>query len=181
MTPLPTAGTAVDDLTAVPESFVVLGEGRVDRAEPAARRRIPSMYVDPVAWLVLEAVDEALVACADTVRQSPDDVAVILVSTHATRDTMAEIAAATPSGRLSPLRFAGASPGGAASLACVVHGFRGPSLLLTTELPHGWPAALTIARSWLRTGAARYVVLSAHTTDAQHGHRVRSVVLGADR
>ncbi|MBP2330540.1 hypothetical protein JOF56_010925 [Kibdelosporangium banguiense] len=171
---------ALDELAAVPDDLVVLGHGGTDRAEPDGRRRIPSMYVDPVSWLVLEAVDEALADCPDTVRQSPDEVAVMLVSTHATLHTMTEIAKAIPSGRLSPLRFAGASPGGAASLTCLVHKFRGPSLMMTTTPDEGWPAALTMARFWLRTGAATSVVLSAHTA-SDHGHRVRTVVLGANR
>ncbi|ONI86952.1 hypothetical protein ALI144C_09880 [Actinosynnema sp. ALI-1.44] len=154
------------------DELAVLGEGHADGV--GTERRIPSMYVDPVAWLVLAAIDAALAECPDSVQKSPDDVAVILISTHATRDTMAEIAG----GRLSPLRFAGASPGGAASLACRVHGFRGPSLLLTTGPQVGRQTALTVAQSWLRTGAAAHVVLSAHTTDPHHVH---SVVLATQR
>lgn len=176
-----TGDTDIDELTAIPDELVVLARGRADRAEPggpaAGRRRIPSMYVDPVAWLVLEAVDDALTHCPDAVVRSPDGVAVVLVSAYATQHTMREIADAVPSGRLSPLRFAGANPGGAAGLACVLHGFRGPSLIVTNEPVRGWPAALTAARSWLRTGAATSIVLSAHMADAQHGHRVRTVVL----
>nr|WP_052479233.1 hypothetical protein [Kibdelosporangium sp. MJ126-NF4]CEL23086.1 hypothetical protein [Kibdelosporangium sp. MJ126-NF4]CTQ90223.1 hypothetical protein [Kibdelosporangium sp. MJ126-NF4] len=164
-------------ITALPDDLTILGEGRVERAEPARRQRIPSMYADPVAWLVLEAIDQALADCMDTVRQAADDVAVILVSTHATVDTMADVARATETGRLSPLRFAGASPGGAASLACIVHSLRGPSLLLTTEPGTGWPTALTVARCWLRTAAASQVLLSAHTADAQQGHQVRTALL----
>ncbi|WP_165956521.1 beta-ketoacyl synthase N-terminal-like domain-containing protein [Kribbella antibiotica] len=152
--------------------MILLGEGQVEQAVPDSARRIPSMYVDPVAWLVLESIEQAIS------HPLPDDVGVLVISTYATLATMTELSGTAASGRVSPLRFAGASPGGAASLACLVHGFRGPSLLLTSDPARSRPVALTVAQSWLSSGAASCVVLSVHTVDS--GHAVHTVVLGAD-
>ncbi|GAB3838675.1 beta-ketoacyl synthase N-terminal-like domain-containing protein [Kribbella italica] len=163
----------IDEL---PADLTVFGSGTAAQAVPNSTRRIPSLYVDPVAWLLLESAERAIGNNLDDVR---GEVAVLVVSTYATLDTMAGIAGTATSGRVSPLRFAGASPGGAASLTCLVHGFRGPSLLLTSGPESSWPVAVTMARSWLRTGAAVRVILSVHTVDAEAGHQVRSVVVGA--
>ncbi|WP_164386746.1 hypothetical protein [Streptomyces sp. OM5714] len=165
----------------VPEGtgLVTLAAARVHRAVNAAPyRRIPSLYADPAAWALLEAVDELWAGRPDEPRE-PETTATILVSTHGTLDTVAGIARAVPGGRLSALRFAGAGAGAPVSLVCMVHGLRGPSLTLTTDPARGLPAALTTARHWLRTGAAGHVVVAVHEHDPLHGHDVRCVVVGA--
>ncbi|WP_249998256.1 hypothetical protein [Actinoplanes sp. M2I2] len=162
------------------------GDGLVRLAEAALTRpsttppsrRIPSLYADPTSWSVLAAVDEAWARCPAGVRAAPEATGMVLVSAHGTTATMTAIARAVPGGRLSPLRFAGASAGGPVSLVCLVHGFRGPTLVITAEPDEGHPAALTVARHWLRTGAAGHVVAGLHQHDP-HGHQVRCVVLGA--
>jgi hypothetical protein len=170
----------VEDI-AVPEGagLVPLATVRTSRAANATpHRRIPSRYADPASWAVLEAVDELWAGCPDEVRAAPGTTAMVLVSTHSTLDTMSGIARAVPGGRLSPLRFAGASAGGPISLVSMVHGLRGPTLVITTDPADGVPAARTMARHWLRTGAASHVVVAVHDHDPLHGHEVRCVVVG---
>ncbi|WP_329101245.1 hypothetical protein OG792_20520 [Micromonospora sp. NBC_01699] len=160
--------------------LVPLATARAGRAPNAApHRQIPSLYADPASWLVLEAVDELWAGCPDAVRAAPETTAMVLVSTYSTIDTMSAIARAVPGGRLSPLRFAGASAGGPVSLVCQVHGFRGPTLVITSAPEDGCPAAWTMARHWLRTGAASHVVVAVHDHDSLRGHEVRCVVVGA--
>ena len=162
--------------------LVTLSTARAGRAATAApHRRIPSLYADPASWAVLEAVDALWAGCPDEVRAAPRTTAMVLVSTHATADTMVAIARAVPGGRLSPLRFAGASAGGPISLVCLVHGLRGPTLTITTDPADGVPAAGTMARHWLRTGAASHVVLGVHTPGPGGGHEVECAVVEAPR
>ena len=144
----------------------------VRAADARPHRRIPSLYADPASWAVLEAVDEVLTG-------DPATTAMVVVSTYGTVDTMTAIAGAVPGGRLSPLRFAGASTGGLSSLACMVHGLRGPALVITTDPSDGLPAARTMAGHWLRTGAASQVVIAGHEHDPRHGHEVRCVLVTA--
>jgi hypothetical protein len=169
--------TSVDDLGGA--GLVPLATARTSRAANAApHRRIPSLYADPASWAVLEAVDELWAGRPDEV-QAPGTTAMVLVSTHSTVDTMSGIARAVPGGRLSPLRFAGASAGGPISLVCMVHGLRGPTLVITTDPADGVPAARTMARHWLRTGAASHVVVAVHDHDPLRGHEVQCAVVGA--
>jgi hypothetical protein len=168
--------TSVDDLAGA--GLAPLATTRTSRAANAApHRRIPSLYADPASWAVLAAVDELWAACPDEV-QAPATTAMVLVSTHCTVDTMAGIARAVPGGRLSPLRFAGASAGGPISLVCMVHGLRGPTLVITTDPAEGLPAARTMARHWLRTGAASHVLVGVHDRDPLGGHEVQCVMVG---
>jgi hypothetical protein len=158
--------------------LVPLATARTSRAADATpHRRIPSLYADPASWAVLAAVDELWAGCPDEV-PAPATTAMVLVSTHCTMDTMAGIARAVPGGRLSPLRFAGASAGGPISLVSMVHGLRGPTLVITTEPAEGVPAARTLARHWLRTGAASHVVVAVHDRDPLGGHEVQCAVVG---
>ncbi|GAA0598292.1 coronafacic acid synthetase component [Kribbella sandramycini] len=131
-------------------------------------RRIPSMYVDQVAWLVLESIERVIT------EPLPEDTGVLVLSTHATRDTMEQLAGMAQNGQISPLRFAGANPGAIAGLPCLRLGLRGPSLLLTSDPERSLPVAQVVARSWLRSGAASRVVLSVH-----RGDEVRTEVFGA--
>ncbi|MEU4580355.1 hypothetical protein [Nonomuraea sp. NPDC023979] len=169
----------VEDLPALEgDGLVPLAETRLVRPATAPPpRRIPSLYADPASWAVLAAVDDLWARCPEAA-QAPETTAMVLVSTHGTADTMAGIARAAPGGRLSPMRFAGASAGGPISLVCMVHGLRGPTLVITTDPADGLPAARTMARHWLRTGAASHVVIAAHTHDPPRGHEVRCVVAG---
>ncbi|MET9115247.1 coronafacic acid synthetase [Streptomyces longwoodensis] len=156
----------------------VVGHGDAFREElTAVRSRIPSLYADPLAWLVADAAESALTQCATEVLAAREDVAVILVSAHCTLHTMDAMARSLPAPRVSPLRFAGANPGSAGSLLCLLHGFKGSSLTLSMTPEDGLPAARTVARSWLRSGAASFVVLCTHRGHGEKGHSVRCAVL----
>jgi 3-oxoacyl-(acyl-carrier-protein) synthase len=152
------------------------------RAEWDGTSKIPAAvsarYADPVAWLVARAVGDALAAAPAEVLAEPDEIGLILLSAHCTSGTMAEVARGVTAGRLSPMRFAAASPGTAGSISCIVHGLRGPTLTLATTPETGEEAARVVARGWLTDGAARHVVLSGHLVDATGRHSVHSVILG---
>lgn len=133
----------------------------------------PSFYADPVAWLVVRAVEQAL----DEPLQS-DQVAVLVLSDTTTRPTMAGIADKAARGRVSPLRFAGANPGILAGLTCIQWGFTGPSLVLANDPADALDTAAAVVDCWLDSGQARHVVCVAHRT-GPNGHRARAVVVGA--
>ncbi|MFF5209656.1 hypothetical protein [Streptosporangium sp. NPDC000396] len=156
--------------------LVVVARGRAATGDlPSAGRRTASFYADPAAWLVVDAVQAALDLAGDDVRAGPD-VGVLSVSDHGTAHTMRAVAAGTARGVVSPLRFAGASPGSLAGLACVVFGFRGPSLMLCMSPYAARPVASAITLSWLRAGKCRHVVVAEHEA---HGaeHRVAGLIV----
>ncbi|WP_052422984.1 hypothetical protein [Nonomuraea candida] len=171
--------TPVEDLPALQaDGLVPLAAARLARLATAPPpRRIPSLYADPASWALLEAVDELWAGCPEAA-QAAETTAMVLVSAYGTAETMSGIARAVPGGRLSPMRFAGASPGGPISLVCMVHGLRGPTLVITTDPAEGMPAARTMARHWLRTGAASQVVVAVHHHDPLRGHEVWCVMAG---
>ncbi len=88
-----------------------------------------------------------------------------------TLHTMQHIARDLGRNRLSPLRFSGACPGLVCSLPGQLLRFSGPSLVLSMPPQDGLrPAA------WLDSGAASYVLVSAHDTDGAQ-HRARCTLL----
>ncbi|AOS61838.1 hypothetical protein [Actinoalloteichus hymeniacidonis] len=178
----PHESTSIEELLArSQDTLTTLGTVRLTRPATAPPpRRIPSFYADPASWTVLAAVDRLIEGRPD-VLQAARTTALILISTYSTVSTMSAIAAAVPSGRVSPLRFAGANAGGPLSLVCMVHGLRGPTLVLTTEPAEGVPAAVTMARHWLRTASVSHVVLAVHDHDPQRGHHVHGVLIEAAR
>lgn len=145
------------------------------------RNRIPSFYADPVAWLAVDALGDALESCASDVLAVRDEVGVIMVSAYCTLWTMRHVARSAVIGRMSPLRFAGASPGTAGSVSCIVFRLAGPSLTVSTAPETGLPVAGAVAASWLRSGAAAFVVVSAHDVDDAGTHRVYTAILRTDR
>jgi hypothetical protein len=137
-----------------------------------------SFYADPVAWLVVDAVEAALrLSADDDIRSAATDVAVLSVSAEATGHTMRQLAATSCRGRVSPMRFAGASAGSIAGLSCIMFGFKGPSLVLSMPPADGRPVAEIVARSWLTAGNCRYVVLNEHEIRSGTTHSVRSSIV----
>ncbi|GAA2616684.1 hypothetical protein SMC26_09180 [Actinomadura fulvescens] len=142
----------------------VLGDGLAETADLAsASRARTSFYADPVAWLVVDALERALEQADKRAQAACAETGVLAVSAYGTRHTMGTIARQVPRGRVSPLRFAGASPGSLAGLACIVLGFRGPSLLLCMPPETARPVALSIASNWMTTGLCEYVAVAEHT------------------
>jgi hypothetical protein len=142
-------------------------------------RNNPTRYADPVAWLLLAAVEQALTG-HDEITAAADEVAVVVCTAESTRRTMGAVAAAAARGRSSPLRFAGSNPGTVAALICIEQGFRGPSLALSAYDPPGTGIPAAVAGSWLRTGKARYAVLAAHRTEPDGTHAADCLLLGTD-
>ncbi|WP_053666612.1 hypothetical protein [Streptomyces sp. MMG1121] len=135
-----------------------------------------SLFADPVAWLMAEAVARAVEDCPADLAAAGDHVAMIAISDVCTLDTMRTIARATPRGRLSPLKFAGANPGSVAGLPCIRGGFRGPTLTLSMPPEAALPAALAMAEGWIARGSARFVLVGAHRVDGD-AHGARACVL----
>jgi 3-oxoacyl-(acyl-carrier-protein) synthase len=142
--------------------------------EPEPRRGGASFYADPVAWLVVDAVEAALRDAGDQVRAAVTETGVLSMSSEATRHTMRQLARSA--GRVSPMKFAGASAGSITGVPCIVFGLRGPSLVLSMSPAAGRAVARLVARSWLAAGNCRYVVLNEHESVAT-GHVVRSSVV----
>ncbi|ANY07822.1 beta-ketoacyl synthase N-terminal-like domain-containing protein [Pseudonocardia sp. HH130630-07] len=142
-------------------------------------RNAPSLYADPVAWLLCEVTGQALAGCPDDVLHHTDEVGHLAVSDHGTLDTMRALARSGRRGRVSPLRFAGANPGSLAGLACLRWGLRGPTMMLAMPPSPAGPAAVAVAQRWLDTGQARHVVLATHTV-RDGVHEARCAVLARD-
>lgn len=135
-------------------------------------QRVASLYADPLAWVAVDAVQAAL----DRIPLAlGSEVGVIAVSSVGTRRTMRQIAGSVArTGRVSPLRFAGANPGSLAGLPCIQFGFRGPSLLLTMAPGAAAPYVSALAQSWLDSHMCQYVAVIEHS-----GTTVTSTVWGA--
>ena len=163
------------------DGLTVVGKVTVSTADPAGlSRNAPSFYADPAAWLVTHAVQRALDDCAEDVLGEPDEVAVIVVSSQGTEATMTGIARSARAGRVSPLRFAGASPGTLAGLPCARLGLRGPSLMVTTGGPDGLDTATLLAGTWLRAAHARYALVVSHQRDGDL-HQAECLVMRGPR
>lgn len=145
-----------------------------DSAAGAAQKT--SAYADPLSWLVFEAVERALDSCRDAVLTAGQTVGHIVVSDICTLHTMQHIARDLVRNRLSPLRFSGACPGLICSLPGQLLRFSGPSLVLSMPPQDGLVPAALLAQDWLNSGAASYVLVSAHERDGTQ-HRVRCTLL----
>ena len=80
---------------------------------------------DPAAWLVADAMEQALNACSAPWQEARKEIGVISISDRCTLFTMNGIASGAQNGQVSPLRFAGANPGSITGLPC--------KLLFTSE------------------------------------------------
>jgi hypothetical protein len=157
----------------------VLGAGELVTQDPARfSRNASSFFADPVAWLIKAVAEVALEGCREAVRSAADDVAVVVISEYASLQTIQAISQRSRLDRMSPLQFAGASPGLVAGLACITWKFRGPSLVLSMPIGSGLPVAKILAGSWLRSGQAKYVLVCTHVVEVGQ-HIARSAVVGS--
>ncbi|MEV4846355.1 hypothetical protein AB0K20_24430 [Micromonospora matsumotoense] len=160
----------------------VVATGRAGSTDLAGTgRRSVSFYADPVAWLVVEAVEAALASAEVPVATAVAETGMLCASTYATRHTMRSVVAGAARGRVSPLRFAGANPGSLAGLPCILFGLRGPSLLLTMPPETARPVMATIADAWLRHAGCQYVIVSEHQARADETHSVTCLVVRRHR
>lgn len=170
-------GTGLDGTGLDSTGLDVIARGSADADTLGGRQRAASFYADPVAWLVVDAVQAALDEAGAEVRDAGAEVGMVSVSDTATQLTMRQMVAGIGRGRVSPLRFAGANPGSIAGLPCIVFGFRGPSLVFSMPPDAARPVTTEVARSWLATGGCRYVIVNEHEVRADGGHAVRSVIV----
>lgn len=173
----------ITELVRPGNGVAVLGHGFAEAPTLAdvPVRRIPSVYADPVAWLILAGVEQSIADCSEDIAAVADSVGHIVVSDVCTCHTMRDLANTIADGHLSPLRFSGANPGAICGLSCHVLRLRGPSATLSMRPADGLPAAVAIGRMWLRQRAAEFVVLSAHRLSEQGRHMVSSTIIGRDR
>ncbi|MFC3997261.1 hypothetical protein ACFOVU_15120 [Nocardiopsis sediminis] len=175
--PLPPAPAA--EQHPLPPAPVAAGYGEVVTEDPAAHaRNAPSLFADPLAWLMAEAAAAAVQDHGADLAAAGDQVGMVTVSETGTLDTMRAIAKATARGRVSPLKFAGANPGSLAGLTCIRQGFRGPTLALSMPPADGAPTAAALAAGWLARGSARYVLIGTHRQDGTV-HAARCLILRA--
>ncbi|MFG2863465.1 hypothetical protein [Streptomyces sioyaensis] len=153
--------------------LITTGYGEVVTTTPAGHSRNgSSLFADPLAWLMAEAVERAVESCDTDLSIVGDQVGMVAISDVCTLETMRAIAEATPRGRLSPLKFAGANPGSVAGLPCIRNSFRGPTLTLSMSPAQALPSALAMAEGWIARGSARYVLIGSHRRDGDvHGAR----------
>ncbi|MFI9782972.1 beta-ketoacyl synthase N-terminal-like domain-containing protein [Kitasatospora sp. NPDC051984] len=166
----------MSDVRTRPALAVVGYAETVTEAPEQYSRNSSSLFADPLAWLMSGVCRAAVADCDSELAAAGDLVGVITVSEICTLDTMRLIARATPRGRLSPLKFAGANPGSLAGLTCIRDGFRGPSLTLSMPPAAALPTALDLAASWLEQGTARHVLVGTHQRKGDT-HAVRCAVL----
>ncbi|AXW87067.1 coronafacic acid synthetase [Lonsdalea britannica] len=154
-----------------------VGFGRAVAEDLAAMKtgRKASLYADPLAWLVYDAVELALEEDREAICAAKRTVGHIAISDQCTAHTLREIGAVIASGRISPLRFSGACPGLVCALPGQFLGFNGPSMVLSMPAEQGLPAAAAIAKTWLSEHAASHVIVTCHEADAA-GHTVTSVI-----
>ncbi|MFC4032313.1 beta-ketoacyl synthase N-terminal-like domain-containing protein [Streptomyces polygonati] len=162
-----------------PAPLSVVGHARLTVADPESRtRNRTSFYADPLAWLIVSAVEEAIAPCREDVLAEPGEVAVLVTADDTALPTHRRIAQGTTGGRVSPLRFAGSNPGILAGLTCSTLGLRGPSLVLSLDPDDAADTARTVAADWLRAGKASYVLWAAHRRD-DDSHTAGCVVFRA--
>ncbi len=145
----------------------------------SAPRRIPGVYADPGAWLVAEAVDAAIRSSDTDVLACATNVGVIGISEYATRHTLRLVAAGVPRDRVSPMRFAAASPGSLVGVTCTAFGFQGPTLMLSMSCAAAELATAAVAADWLggNPPMASHVITSTYEV-TEHGlHIARCSVI----
>ena len=115
-------------------------------------------YADPAAWVTATAIARAVAPVAERVGPARDRVAVIITSEHGPEETIASLAQAAREGYSSPLRFPAGNPASLVGVACILMGFRGPTLNLLMPLAEGLRVAVFMAECWLDAGTADFVV-----------------------
>ncbi|MEQ5842437.1 hypothetical protein N0A02_23605 [Paraburkholderia acidicola] len=126
----------------------------------------PSLFATPLAWATSDFV-QTLIDEAGEIR--PSETGMIVVSDDCSLDTVRELAATAVQGKLSPLRFAGASPSIVVGLPALQQGIRGPTLALTMSPEHAVAPVIALITYWLTHSGIDAAIVVAH-----HRHGVRS-------
>ncbi|MBJ7221974.1 MULTISPECIES: coronafacic acid synthetase [unclassified Brenneria] len=162
----------------MPQGLITLGQGVSVAPDLATFKPVQkvSLYADPLSWLILEAVEQAIGEHLDAILSASPSVGHIAISDHCTLHTMRAIAKTIPSGHISPLRFSGACPGMICSLPSQFLKFSGPSIVFSMPPESALPYAAVLARAWLHEHLATHVIITVHAMDAS-GHRIISTVV----
>ncbi|MBD1372674.1 coronafacic acid synthetase [Hazenella sp. IB182357] len=142
-----------------------------------AQRKVASFYADPAAWLVVDAVKDALQRFNRDLTPIKEKIGVITISDICTLNTINMIRNQVSKGRVSPIRFAGANPGSMAGLPCIIHGYRGPTLVFTSPLAETIDAVVATVLSWLRKQQASYVFINTYQQQSTECYTVRSILV----
>jgi hypothetical protein len=154
------------------EDLAVAGHGTAEQHVPelfTPQARATIRYADAAAWTTAAAIARATADSGPLIDDCRHDVGVAAVSDHGPADTMAQVQANAEQGFSSPLRYAAASPGTLAGVACIAFGFRGPTLNLAMRPRDGARVALLMARAWLGRGTARACILASYSADGGRG------------
>ncbi|MCV9879629.1 coronafacic acid synthetase [Brenneria izbisi] len=156
----------------------IVGQGMASAADLSTYKPAQkvSLYADPLSWLVLEAVEQAIAKHRDVITSACSSVGHIAISDHCTLKTIHDISATLSSGHLSPLRFSGACPGMVIGLPSQFLRFSGPSIVWSMPSDNMQTYTTALARIWLDEGSATHVIITEHRVDAL-GHHIHSVVV----
>ncbi|QDX31001.1 hypothetical protein [Dickeya poaceiphila] len=160
----------------------IAGQGMASTADLSTYKSAQkaSLYADPLSWLILETVEQAIAGHRDAITSACASVGHIAISDQCTLKTIHDIAATLSSGHLSPLRFSGACPGTVISLPSQFRRFSGPSMVWSMPPDNTQHYAAVLARVWLDEGAATHVIITTHHVDAS-GHHIHSIVVTHSR
>jgi len=136
-------------------------------------------YADPSSWCFAGAVGQVVKRLKVDLAAAQNHVGVIAIAEGAPRDATQAVAATMEKGYVSPMQFAAANAGSVLAVACIAHGFRGPTLNLTVPLETGLPVGLLLADRWIGSGTAKYVFVGTWEHDGARGPVARVALLGA--
>jgi 3-oxoacyl-[acyl-carrier-protein] synthase II len=135
-------------------------ESSQNRLWPGLRRQIA--FADPAAWFVAGAVESLLASMPSVSRHR---IASILIDSFGPRNTLTDLRLGRVKGRISPMRFAAATPSAILAVSCIAFGLRGPALTLAGRVPELIGAAVIAAFAWLGDGVADAVILVSRSSE----------------
>jgi hypothetical protein len=122
-------------------------------------RNKPSFYAPPVAWAVANFTQLLIEAEGEIV---PHHTGMIVVSDECSLSTIRDLSRTAAQGKISPLRFAGASPSIVVGLAALEQGIRGPTVCLTMSPAHASSAIVALIDYWIKCSNISSVIAVAH-------------------
>ena len=139
-------------------------------------RNGPSVHAPPVAWAVARFV-QLLVDEQGAI--APEETGLIVASDECSLALIRELSTTASQGKVSPLRFAGASPSIVVGLPALQLALRGPSLCLTMPPAHARAAVAALIRYWTRNNSVSAVIAVAHYRLDEDRHLLKGLVARA--
>ncbi|MFC9897582.1 beta-ketoacyl synthase N-terminal-like domain-containing protein [Nocardia sp. NPDC127579] len=159
------SSTAVPEITEAGTTFpVIAATAMAPEVDPRTVMTQRGLRYKDRASLTAMALSTAVLAdpvVARAIQADPDRVAVVVASNLGNVDTVARVAREIDEGGIaatSPMDLPNASPNVVASSVAILHGFRGPNLLVS-GYPGGLDEAVTLARRLLAAGRADHVLV----------------------